>query len=288
MKASFVIVNYNRREELLLTIWRTKELIRNVPGGFEIVIVDNASIDGSAEAVKSQHPDVVLIENKVNIGVPAWNIGFAKARGEYFITLDDDSHMESGLEEALQYLHDNQDIGILACNIKGGLFTTSHWVDLDDTIGFIGCGAFFRREVYLKIGGYADWIFLYNNEWELGMRCLAAGYKLRYFANCVVTHRSSSINRTAKRLKIFSIRNEMAVVYKYYNKDHRNLFLFRVYMNNLKQIRYLGLASIPWFYTALKEFFKLKTTLPHTPVSKELEMFYNSKYWPTRRFLNII
>lgn len=288
MKASFVIVNYNRKEEVLITISKTKEIINTVPGDFEIVIVDNASVDGSAEAVKANFPDVVVIENKVNIGAPAWNIGFAMAKGEYFIILDDDSHMESGLNEALQYLDYNQNVGILACNITGGLFTTSHWVDLDDTIGFIGCGAFFRKKVFQEIGGYAEWMFLYNNEWELGMRCLAAGYKLKYFAKCKVNHRSSSINRTTKRLKIFSIRNEMAIVYKYYNKDERNLFLFRVYMNNLKQIRRLGFASIPWFYTALKEFFKLTKTLPHTPVSKELERFYNGKYWPTRRFLKII
>lgn len=288
MKASFVIVNYNRKDELLLTISKTKEIIKTASGEFEIVIVDNASVDGSADAVKLQHPDVVLIENPVNTGAPAWNLGFAKAKGEYFIILDDDSHMESGLEDALQYLDKNPEVGVLACNIKGGMFGTSDWEDLGDTIGFIGCGAFYRKKVYDKVGGYADWIFLYNNEWDLGMRVLAAGYKLKYFAKCHVTHRASPLNRTTKRLKVFSIRNEMAIVYKYYNKDQRNLNLFRVYMNNLKEIKRLGISSIPWFFIALKEFFRLKKTLPHTPVSKELEIMYTKKYWPARKFLGVI
>lgn len=288
MRASFVIVNYNRRDELLLTISKTKDIIKTTSGEFEIVIVDNASSDGSAQAVKAQHADVILIENEVNTGAPAWNLGFAKAKGEYFIILDDDSHMESGLEDALQYLDANQNVGILACNITGGMFGTSDWEDLGDTIGFIGCGAFFRKKVYDKVGGYADWIFLYNNEWDLGMRVLNAGYKLKYFAKCHVTHRASPLNRTTKRLKVFSIRNEMAIVYKYYNKDQRNLYLFRVYMNNLKEIKRLGLSSIPWFYIALREFLKLKKTLPYTPVNKELEKMYTKKYWPARPFMGII
>ena len=70
MRASFVIVNYNRKTELLLTISKTKALIQNSPE-FELVIVDNASTDGSAEAVKAQYPDVVLLENPVNTGSPA-------------------------------------------------------------------------------------------------------------------------------------------------------------------------------------------------------------------------
>ncbi|MDQ6812387.1 MAG: glycosyltransferase [Bacteroidota bacterium] len=288
IRASFVIVNYNRKDELLITITKTKDISKTAAGTFEIVVVDNASNDGSAEAVKAYHPDVVLIENKVNTGAPGWNLGFEKANGAYFIILDDDSHMESGLEDALEFLDVNPDVGVVACNIKGGMFGTSDWEDLGDTIGFIGCGAFFRKKVYDEIGGYADWIFLYNNEWDLGMRVLQAGYKLKYFAKCHVTHRASPLNRTTKRLKVFSIRNEMAVVYKYYNKDQRNLYLFRVYMNNLKEIKRLGLSSIPWFYEALKEFFKLIKTLPYTPVSKELERMYTKKYWPARPFLGLI
>jgi GT2 family glycosyltransferase len=45
--ASFVIVNYNRKEELLITLTKTKELIKTIALDFEIVVVDNASIDGA-------------------------------------------------------------------------------------------------------------------------------------------------------------------------------------------------------------------------------------------------
>src|SRR4051812_40281666 len=103
MKASFVILNYNRKKELLTTISKIKEVIGHDPQ-FEIIAVDNNSADGTAAAVKEQFPDVVLIPRAVNNGIAGWNDGFEKARGEYMIVLDDDSHIESGLGEAISYL----------------------------------------------------------------------------------------------------------------------------------------------------------------------------------------
>ena len=282
MKASFVIVNYNRKEELLVTIAKTKLIIKNQEADFEIIIVDNASNDESAAAVKALYNDVIVIENKVNTGAPAWNLGFAQAKGKYFIILDDDSHMESGLNEALDYLDNHSEVGVLALNIIGGAYNTNGWTNLSDTVGFIGCGAIWRKELYQKIGGYAEWIFLYTNEWDYGIRCLDAGYKLRYFQDCHIIHRTSSINRTNKRLKVFSVRNEMAIIYKYFDRDNRNKYIFRVFINNLKGVYGLGFPSVPWYFEALKEFFKLKKILTHTPVKKEVQEIYSKAYWSTQ------
>ncbi len=288
MRASFVIVNYNRKDEILTTISKSKEITRNAAADFEIIIVDNASSDGSSAAIKARYEDVIVIDNEVNSGAAAWNLAFERARGEYFIILDDDSHVESGLQEALEYLDRNKEVGVLALNIKGGAYQTTDWKDLADTIGFIGCGAIVRRQLYEKIGGYADWMFLYTNEYEYGIRCLDAGFKIKYFKNTQVIHRTSSLNRTTRRLKVFSVRNEMAIVYKFFDKDKRNLLLFRVYFNNLKGIYSLGLRSVPWYYAALREFLQLKKTLPHTPVKKEIQEIYSKNYWSTKPFLKIL
>src|SRR4051812_6064918 len=127
MRASFVIVNYNRKDEILTTILKSREKTRHASTDFEIIIVDNASTDGSSPAIKATYDDVIVIDNEVNSGVAAWNIGFAKARGEYLVILDDDSHIESGLDEALEYLDRNKEVGILALNISGGAHQTSDW-----------------------------------------------------------------------------------------------------------------------------------------------------------------
>jgi GT2 family glycosyltransferase len=282
MKASFVIVNYNRKDEVLLTITKTKDVIRDIPYDFEIVVVDNASVDGSVQAIQAQHPDVTLIANPVNTGAPAWNLGLAKAKGDYFIILDDDSHIEKGLKEALEYMDAHILVGVLALNIQGGAYETTKWINLEEKVGFIGCGAIVKRELYEKIGFYAEWIFLYSNEWEYGIRTLEAGYKLIYFENCVVRHRASVINRTSKRLIVFSVRNEMAIVYKYFSENIRSKYVRRVFINNLKGVVKYGFGSINWYYTALKEFNELKKTLPHTPAKKEVQNAYITKFWSTK------
>ena len=287
MKASFIIVNYNRKEELYLTITSTLNLFGGTHDAYEIIVVDNASSDGSIEMVRQEFPMVILIENKINMGVPAWNKGFEKALGEYFIILDDDSQLDSGLDSALAYMEANEDIGVLALNITGGAFQTAKWDNLSYYSGFIGCGAIIKKALYQQIGGYAEWIFLYTNEYEFGIRTMEAGYKILYFADCCVTHRTSNLNRSSRRLITYSVRNELAIVYKYFNKKNRSLYLFRVYMNNLRGVFEHGIVSFPWYITALREFLKLKKTLIYTPVKLEVEEFYSKDFWSTRKFLGI-
>ncbi|MDQ6812385.1 MAG: glycosyltransferase [Bacteroidota bacterium] len=272
MRASFVIVNYNRKDELLLTLAKTKELIADNSAVFEILVVDNASTDGSAAAVRVHFPDVDLIVNPVNTGAPAWNMGFEKASGEYFIILDDDSHIVSGLEEGLAYMDTHPAVGVLALNVVSGPYTKANWKwkDGDETIGFIGCGAILRKETYDKVGGYADWMFLYVNEWEYGLRCLNAGYSVKFFENSIVEHRASKIHRTSKRLRVFVSKHELGIVYKFFSKN-RTKYLITVAINHLKSIR-KGQFNIAWYnLLGLVAFLKMRKTLSYTPVSPEAQ-----------------
>ncbi len=276
MHASFVIVNYNRKNELLTTIAKTKELIKSYKDEYEIVIVDNGSTDGSAQAVEVNFPDVVLIANKINIGAPAWNFGFAKAKGDYFIIIDDDSHIESGLEEALMYMEARPNIGVLALNVLTGPYTSEGWKmeENKNIVGFIGCGAILRRETYKKIGGYADWIFLYVNEWELGLRCVNAGYEVQYFENCKVIHRTSSLHRTTKRFETLVAKHQLAIIYKYF-PDNRWKYINRVILNNLKGVIKEFEFKRAWYILlGVREFLKMRPRLPYTPVSVSAQKLY--------------
>ena len=282
MRASFVIVNYNRKAELLVTISRTKALIKNNPD-FEIVIVDNASTDGSAEAVEKHYPDVVLIENPVNTGAPAWNLGFQQAKGDYFIILDDDSQIDFGLEEALMHMDQHPQIGVLALNVVTGPYTSEgwKWKDGQSIVGFIGCGAIYRKETYEKVGGYADWMFLYVNEWDLGLRVVDAGYQVRYFADCQVTHRASEVNRSSKRLRVFVTRHELSIVYKYMGED-RMKYVWRVVFNNLKGIRQLHFKDTWYNILGMTAFYKNRKSLAYTPVSPYTQQLFLDLFEATR------
>lgn len=290
MKISFIILNYNRCNELLHTLEKTFELMKAYPA-FEVIVVDNASADDSVKQVKAQYAGVKLIERKQNNGVAGWNDGFAAAQGEYLVVLDDDSNVESGLEDAIQFLDLNKQIGVLALNVTGGAFETTakdNWIDKQESIGFIGCGAIIRKNVVEQIGGFAEWLFIYTHEYEYGLRVMNAGYKITYFENCVVKHRTSVINRTNKRLKVFSARNEMAIVYKFFSRKTRWFYILRVFLNNFKGVYRYGLPSVGWYYEALNEFFKIRKKLHHTPVSKEVQDIYKKAYWSTRPFLNLL
>lgn len=284
MYASFVIVNYNRKDELLITINKTKELIKKSPYQYEIVIVDNGSTDGSAEAIEANFSDVVLIANKVNVGAPAWNLGFAKAKGDYFIILDDDSHIESGLDEALLYIDLNPKIGVLALNILTGPYTSEGWQmeEGKNIIGFIGCGAIFRKEAYLKIGGYAEWIFLYVNEWELGIRCTNAGYSVQFFNNCKVIHRTSYLHRTTKRLDVLVTKHELAIIYKYF-PHKRWTYITRTSLYNFKRVvRRFEFKRIWYQMLGIGQFLKMRSKLPYTPVSPGVQNLYINAFPATR------
>jgi GT2 family glycosyltransferase len=283
MKASFVLVNYNRKDELMLTLSKTKECIKHAPDDFEILVVDNASTDGSAVAVKTNFPDVVLIENKVNTGAPAWNLGFAKAKGQYFIIIDDDSHIESGLVDALSYMDRKPDIGILALNVISGPYTSADWnlTDGQDVIGFIGCGAIFRRKVYNEIGGYADWIFLYANEWDLGFRTRSAGYRVEFFEGCKVVHRAARANRSSRRLVVLSLQHEMGIIYKYFGKNSW-AHLFNIAVNSLKIIKNGKLKEIGYAVSGIIGFLRLRKSLTPTPVSADIQKLFLNTFSGTK------
>jgi len=227
MKATFVIATNNRKNEVLSTIVQTKELIKSDYNNYEIIIVDNASTDGSADAIKSTFNDVIVIKNQKNTGVSSRNLGFEKAKGKYLIMLDDDSNIEFGLEKALTFMDQNSKIGVLALNVINGPYTSALWQDGQESVGFIGCGAIIRREVYKKIGGLAEWISFGTEEWEYGLRVTDADYEVRFFAGCHVNHRASMINRSTKRNRVNISKYELAIVYKHFSYRKWN-YMFRV------------------------------------------------------------
>ncbi|RYY07286.1 MAG: glycosyltransferase [Sphingobacteriaceae bacterium] len=277
MRASFVIATNNRKNEVLSTIAQTKELTKSDHNNYEIVVIDNASTDGSADAIKSNYNGVIIIDNQTNTGVSSRNLGFEIAKGEYLIMLDDDSNIEFGLEEALDFLDRNPQIGVLALNVVNGPYTSALWTDGQESVGFIGCGAIIRREVYKKIGGIAEWISFGTEEWEYGLRVTNAGYEVRYFAGCHVNHRASIINRSNKRNRVNISKYELAIVYKYFSYRKWN-YMFRVIGSNIKMVHKVGLKNLWYNLIGMKEFLKIKNTLTPTPVSKEAQLKFINAY----------
>src|SRR5262249_27111056 len=86
---SFIIVSWNAKDYLLKCLASLRATGRGYSS--EIFVVDNASTDGSQEAVRQQFPEVILIENSGNVGFArANNVALAQAKGRYFCLLNSD------------------------------------------------------------------------------------------------------------------------------------------------------------------------------------------------------
>ena len=276
---SAVVLGYNRRKEVLYTVSKLKELKQALPFELEIIVVDNGSIDDTSAVVKSIHRDITLITKAVNNGIAGWNEGFKAAKNKYLLVLDDDSHIENGLPEAVAFLDNNPEVGILALNVTTGPFITENmnWRDNEELIGFFGCGAIIRKAVYDKIGGFAEWLHVYSHEFEYGIRTLDAGYRIRYFQNSNVIHRASTANRSFRRVRIYSTRNEMAIVYKYFGHD-RWKHLFRMWGNAMKRIKNVGFKYTYYEFIGSLKFFLMARNIEHTPVSRATQDFFATQY----------
>lgn len=272
---SIVILAYNRCSEVLITLNKLQVTKAQFPYPLEIIVVDNASSDGTSGAIKRNYPDVVLVTKTKNNGIAGWNDGFKIARNKYLLVLDDDSHIESGLLGSVNYLEANPKVGILALNVTTGPFLTGAmgWKDKQNVAGFFGCGAVIRKHVYDKIGGFAEWLHVYTHEYEYGIRCLDAGYQIQYFKNSNVIHRASASNRSFKRIRIYSTRNEMSIVYKYFGHDRWSVLL-KMWANNFKKIKVVGFRYVYYEFIGSIKFIQFKSRLTYTPVSKETQDFF--------------
>src|SRR4051812_18549910 len=90
-KTSIILVNWNTRD-LTLACLRSLKDVLEPDGSVEIVLVDNDSSDGSADAIAEQYPDVVLLRSPENLGFARGNnLAFRHARGSYLILLNTDT-----------------------------------------------------------------------------------------------------------------------------------------------------------------------------------------------------
>lgn len=114
---SILIVNYNGKEFLDECF---ESVNRHVSVPFEIIVVDNASTDGSAEFIRTHFPDVALIESGSNLGFAAGNnLGGVQAKGHYILLLNNDTVLCSDLWPAIAYMEEQPEVGVLGAHMMG-------------------------------------------------------------------------------------------------------------------------------------------------------------------------
>lgn len=219
---SIVMLSYNRRKEVLDGLLEIEKIQYQ---NLEIIVVDNASQDGTGAAVSALHPEVVLISLEKNIGVAAANQGFFSARGEYIIIIDDDSFpLPDSVSRMVERFESDPTIGIVAFHVRN----VSHFHQPDSgkklektensdyRLGFNGAGAGFRRAALEECGGYSDHFFLYWNELDLALRFLHKGYSICRDEQIIALHHYSPRNRSSLRAPYFYTRNLLWLYWQYW------------------------------------------------------------------------
>jgi len=111
---SIIIVTYNGRDITLQTLQSYSDAIAADPAhAYEIIVVDNASRDGVADAIAARYPDLRLIRNSENYGFArAGNIGFEASAGRYVLSSNPDIEVDaSTLPTLIQLMDESPDVG---------------------------------------------------------------------------------------------------------------------------------------------------------------------------------
>ena len=117
MDLSIIIVNYNVKEFLLNLLDSLTKALTNFES--EIIVVDNASDDGSVEVVRNRFSKVNLIENKINLGFGAANNqGLQKAKGKYIVLINPDTIVkEDTFSKLIEFLEKTPEAGMVGCKV---------------------------------------------------------------------------------------------------------------------------------------------------------------------------
>jgi GT2 family glycosyltransferase len=230
---SAIVVSYETRG---LTLDAVGSLLEFLPPESDVWVVDNASTDGSADAVRNRHPAANLIELPENIGFGrANNAALARAKGRYLLLLNSDARLVDAatVERLISHLDGDPTLGMAGPRLEDGRGRLEHsarsfptlpkeivrrwglylavprakvgrWLlgdfwapDRPMRVDWItGACMLVRREAYEAVGGFDERIFMYGEEQEWARRFRQAGWGILYDPAVSVVHRRAASGST--------------------------------------------------------------------------------------------
>lgn len=208
---SVIVVNFNRVNLLRACL---QSLLQQDAPNVELLVLDNGSLDGSADMVAAEFPGVKLIRSPANLGFcAANNAAIAIARAPFIALLNNDAVAESQWLSALLAEAAAPDVGMVASKIlvasrPGLIDKIGHGIYWDgqnrgrgsgeidtgqydrdrDILWPDGCAALYRKSMLDEIGGFDEDFFAYADDADLGLRARSAGWRARYAPSAVVRH----------------------------------------------------------------------------------------------------
>jgi len=239
---SIIIVNFNGRELLrqcLITLFNT-----DYPN-YEIVVVDNASTDGSLTEIKESFGSdsrIKVVENSENVGhAEGCNIGARMTKSKYLVFLDSDIEFkaENWLWELVKVMENDYSVGLAqakivlaedkscldyVCVAVDGLGTwAANYGSKEERLkenfeifaASSGC-CIIRREVFSQVGGFDADYFIYDDDTDLSLRARLLGYRVLFVPSAVVVHRGGVLRGITSNTLYHSSKNRLYTALKNY------------------------------------------------------------------------
>lgn len=214
-KLSLIILSWNGLELLQRCL---KSVKSQTYRDFEVIVVDNGSADGTAEMLRTGHPDVRVIANTENLGFCAGNNQAIRiAKGDCIFLLNNDAELAPDcLERMADAVELDPEFGMFATRIMmfdrpnvfdstgllvypDGVCRSRGWLEKDvgqydqpdEVLGPNGCAALYRRAMLDDVGLFDERYFAYLEDLDLAFRGQLRGWKCRYVPDAVVLHKKS-------------------------------------------------------------------------------------------------
>jgi GT2 family glycosyltransferase len=228
---SIVIVTWNGRQYLEPCL---QAVLAQQGVDAEVILVDNASTDGSSELVRARFPQVRLVALRENRGFTGGNnAGAREARGRFLAFLNNDTvpdpswlhALRGGIEPAagfllatsrVVYMHDASIVDSAGDGLfrGGGAFKRHHGAPAHlaavsgEVFGVCGAACLVSKAVFDELGGFDEDFFASHEDVDLSYRARLRGYRCRYVADAIVRHHgSATLGRTTASAVFHGQRN---------------------------------------------------------------------------------
>lgn len=272
MDVSIIIINYNTRQMLANCLNSLYEFTKEIQ--FEVIVVDNASKDGSEQYICSKFPQVKWVNSGGNVGFGrANNLGIKYAKGKYLFLLNSDTLLLNNATKAFYNYaesHIGERIGVLGCwlydnegkpNKSFGEFPTPsseirylfqrfgvsknlQHAGIKDVDYIIGADMFIRRDVFDDFEGFDPNFFMYYEETDLQYRMAQKGYIRRVIDTPRIVHlEGGSFSNKGLTFNRFIMSQHS---YNYYLSKHYLGIKYVIYRIILCVIRIMVLFRLSW------------------------------------------
>ncbi|NOX90112.1 MAG: glycosyltransferase, partial [Calditrichaeota bacterium] len=258
---SVIIVNFNVREFLEQALDSVRRALKDIPS--EVIVVDNASVDGSVQMIRQRFPQVILIENKENVGFSAANNqGLDIARGKFMVLLNPDTVVqEDTFTKLLKFFDKTPDASAATCKIlnpdgtfsvdcrhsiptpltafwkviglarlfpKSKIFGRYNLTYLDENQCYpveaiSGSFMMIRRETVQKVGKLDEDFFMYCEDIDYCHRINKAGGKIYYVPDSQIVHYKGESTKKNNLDYVITFNHSL---YKFYKKHYQQKYVY--------------------------------------------------------------